>query len=71
MQEGSYPHYEDHKAEHNELLDSYTEFIFRCREECDGEGVAEVADHLRTWIISHILSTDKKMSAMLAADKAG
>jgi len=60
-----YPHYAEHKAEHDRLLDEYTERMVgfrRAPNPADREALETV---LRQWIVHHILTSDKKMSLML------
>ena len=65
MKEHDYPHYGEHKAEHEALLDQFTGYMVRFEQEPGaGAGVAieEIVDE---WIVEHILTSDKKMSLMV------
>jgi hemerythrin-like metal-binding protein len=64
-----YPHYPAHKAEHERLLDEYTEFMTKFERGPnlgDQEAIEKV---LRQWIVDHILTSDKKMSLMVTSGK--
>ena len=64
-----YPHYPEHKAEHERLLDEYTELMTkfeRGQNLGDREAIQGV---LCQWIVSHILTSDKKMSMMVISAK--
>ena len=64
-----YPHYSEHKAEHERLLDEYTELMTKFERDPNlGDRVA-IEDILRQWIIDHILTSDKKMSLMVINGK--
>ncbi|MDP6574129.1 MAG: bacteriohemerythrin [Rhodospirillales bacterium] len=64
-----YPHYPEHKAEHERLLDEYTELMTKFERAPNlGDRVA-MEDILRQWIVDHILTSDKKMSLMVVSSK--
>ena len=65
MKEHAYPHYGEHKAEHEALLDTVTGFIVRFEREPDaaiGEALEATLDE---WIVTHIVTHDRKMSLMV------
>ena len=62
-----YPHYPEHKAEHERLLDEYTERMTRFGENPNPGEQETIEDVLRQWIVDHILDSDKKMSLMLTS----
>lgn len=66
MFENKYPHYVEHKKEHNELLDEYTDFIVRFEGEGDTPNYRQAEEILSRWIVDHIVNSDKKMSLMIA-----
>ncbi len=69
MLSNEYPHYPEHKAEHELLLDEYTEFMTRFeRDPSLGDRVA-IEGILRQWVVDHILTSDKKMSLMVTGGK--
>jgi len=63
----NYPHFDEHKAEHNKLLDEYTERMTKFRRNPNLDDRRAMEDVLRKWIIHHILTSDKKMSLMVGA----
>ena len=65
MKEHEYPYYEEHKREHNKLLDDYTRNINQFLDDSGTEFGHPIEDHLKSWLIGHILNSDKKMSQMV------
>jgi hemerythrin-like metal-binding protein len=64
-----YPHYPEHKAEHDRLLDEYTELMTRSERD-PNLGDREAIEHiLRHWIVDHILTSDKRMSLIVTSGK--
>jgi hemerythrin len=64
-----YPHLAEHKAEHERLLDDYTDFMTRFGDGRDTREHAAMEDVLRRWIVEHIVTNDRKMSLMVTASK--
>ncbi len=64
-----YPHYPEHKAEHERLLDEYTELMTKFEREQNLDDLEATQDVLSKWIVNHILSSDKKMSLMVKSAK--
>jgi hemerythrin len=64
MKEHAYPHYGEHKAEHEALLDTLTTLIGRFETEPGASASDEMEETLQHWIVDHILTSDKKMSLM-------
>jgi len=64
-----YPDYPEHKAEHERLLDEYTELMTKFQGDPNPGGQETLEDLLRQWIVDHILTSDKKMSLMLTSGK--
>ena len=65
MKEHGYRYFDDHKREHEELLDSYTEYMVQF---LNDDGVSydkSMEDNLKHWVITHIVTSDKKMSLMV------
>ncbi len=69
MQAHEYPHYREHKEEHDRLLDDYTEHMSRFAADPASEDSRALEATLRQWTIEHILGSDKKMSQMITDDK--
>ena len=64
-----YPHYPEHKAEHERLLDEYTEFMTKFERDPNLGDREAIQGVLCQWIVSHILTSDKKMSLMVISAK--
>ncbi|MBC8270095.1 MAG: bacteriohemerythrin [Rhodospirillaceae bacterium] len=62
MLENNYPHYIEHKTEHNDLLDEYTGFLVHFESEGDTPSYLQAEEILNRWIVDHIVTSDKKMS---------
>lgn len=65
METHGYPHYWEHKAEHEELLDDYTEFMTKFEKSPNLDDQKAMENTLHRWIIAHIVASDKKMSRMV------
>jgi len=66
MLDHDHPLYDEHKAEHDELLDDYTEFMSHFASK-GGVSDSEQAEQLLSdWIVDHIINSDKKISNMMA-----
>jgi len=64
-----YLHYQEHKAEHERLLDEYTERMAKFERDPNLGDRLAIEDILRQWIVDHILTSDKKMSLMVISGK--
>ena len=64
-----YLHYQEHKAEHERLLDEYTERMAKFEKDPNRGDRLAIEDVLRQWIVDHILTSDKKMSLMVISGK--
>lgn len=64
----NYPHFAEHKAEHDLLLDEYTEHMIKFWSNPNPDDRNALETVLRQWIVNHILTSDKKMSLMVASD---
>lgn len=62
MREKHYADYAAHKAEHDELLEDFIEFMMRFSH--DPNPAYGQADQLtlKRWVIEHVLTTDRRMS---------
>ena len=65
MKEREYEFFDEHKREHEALLDDYTEYITRFLNSPDNSHSFPIEEILRRWIKNHILTSDKKMSLMI------
>lgn len=66
MKEKEYPFYQEHKNEHEKLLDTYTEYMVQFLNETGRSPEVKIDDNLKRWIVDHILSSDKKMSRLVS-----
>ena len=64
-----YPHYPEHKAEHERLLDEYTELMTKFERGPNLVDQEAMEGMLRRWIVDHILTSDKKMSLMVTSGR--
>ena len=65
MKEHDYPFFDEHKLEHDKLLDNYTEYMFQFMNATDGFSDIPIEDTLKRWVVNHIVTSDKKMSQMV------
>ena len=70
MKEHGYEFYDEHKREHNKLLDSYTEYMVQLLNDTGVSSSTPVEDDLKYWVIHHIVNSDKKMSLMVQDKKS-
>ena len=70
MKEHGYKFYDEHKREHNKLLDSYTEYMVQLMNDTGISPSTPVEDDLKYWVIHHIVNSDKKMSLMVQDKKS-
>ena len=64
-----YPHYPEHKAEHERLLDEYMELMTKFERDPNLGDREAIKALLCQWIVNHILTSDKKMSLMVKSAK--
>lgn len=64
-----YPNYPEHKAEHERLLDEYTELMTKFERDRNLSDREAIQALLCQWIVNHILTSDKKMSLMVKSAK--
>jgi hemerythrin len=65
MKENRYEFFDEHKREHDELLDSYTEYMLQFLNQPGVFSSRRIEDTLTHWIVTHIIESDKKMSLMV------
>jgi hemerythrin len=65
MKENKYSFFEEHKREHDELLDTYAENMVQLLDDTDISSIRAIQDILTHWVINHIITSDKKMSLMV------
>jgi hemerythrin len=65
MEEHRYPFFDEHKREHEKLLDSYTEYMMQILNDTVVSYSSPIEDALKHWVMNHIINSDKKMSLMV------
>ena len=65
MKEHGYKYFDEHKREHEELLDNYTEYMVQFLNDDGGSSDNSIEDNLKHWVITHIVTSAKKMSRMV------
>jgi len=65
MKEHRYKFFDEHKREHEKLLDGYTEYMMQILNGNVVSFSSPIEDALRYWVLNHILKSDKKMSLMV------
>jgi len=65
MKEREYEFFDEHKREHERLLDSYSGYMIQILNDSAVSFSNPIEDTLRHWVINHILNSDKKMSLMV------
>ena len=70
MKERGYEFIDEHKREHEALLNSYTEDMAQFLNDTGVSASTPIEDSLKHWIVDHILTSDKKMSLMVQKKKS-
>ncbi len=70
MKEHEYKFFDEHKREHDDLLDSYTEYMLQFLNDTDVSSSIPIEDILKHWVMNHIITSDKKMSQMVQEKKS-
>jgi hemerythrin len=65
MKEHQYEFFDEHKREHEKLLDGYTEYMMQILNDAVASFRDPIEDALRHWVLKHIVDSDKKMSLMV------
>ena len=65
MKEHKYEFFDEHKREHDELLDNCTEYMLRFLNDTGTSSSTPIEDSLKGWVMNHIVTSDKKMSLMI------
>jgi len=65
MKEHRYQFFDEHKREHEKLLDSYTEYMMQILNDTVVSYSSPIEDALKDWVMNHIINSDKKMSMMV------
>jgi len=65
MKENRYKFFDEHKREHEKLLDGYTEYMMQILSDKVVSFSNPIEDTLKYWVVHHIATSDKKMSLMV------
>jgi hemerythrin-like metal-binding protein len=65
MKEHRYKFFDEHKREHEKLLESYTEYMMQILNDTIVSYSSPIEDALKDWVMNHIIKSDKKMSLMV------
>jgi hemerythrin len=65
MKENGYKFFDEHKLEHEELLDTYTEYMVRFLNDAGVSSGKSIEDALERWVMQHIVTSDRKMGLMV------
>ena len=70
MKERGYEFFDEHKREHEALLNSYTEDMAQFLNDTGVSASTPIEDSLKHWVVDHIINSDKKMSLMVQEKKS-
>jgi hemerythrin len=70
MKEHGYEFFDEHKREHDELLESCTGYMLQYINDNSASPKTPIEDSLKHWVLDHIVSSDKKMSLMVRETKS-
>ena len=65
MKDHGYEFFDEHKREHDQLLDWYTEYMLLFLHDGGATSSDPIEDTLRYWVANHIINSDKKMSLIV------
>jgi hemerythrin len=65
MKEHEYEFFDEHKREHDELLDNCTEYMLQFLNDTETSSSVPMEKSLKHWVMNHIITSDKKMSLMI------
>ena len=66
MREGDYPEYDDHKTQHDSMLNDFADLMHELEKNIEQEYNDTVRESLRSWLVDHILQHDQKMAVLVA-----
>jgi len=69
MKEREYEFFDEHKREHERLLDSYSGYMIQIMNDAAVTSGNPIEETLSHWVMYHILNSDKKMSLMVQEKK--
>ncbi|HNP64047.1 MAG TPA: hemerythrin family protein [Woeseiaceae bacterium] len=65
MKENDYEFFDEHKREHEEFLESYTECMVQFLNGADILSRNPIDECLKQWVMEHITTSDRKMALMM------
>ena len=65
MKEHEYEFFDEHKREHEEFLEDYTECMLQFLNGADISSKNPIEECLQQWVVDHITTSDKKMALMV------
>ncbi len=65
MKVHEYEYFNEHKREHDDLLESFTECMMQFLNGADISSKNPIEECLRQWVVDHITTSDKKMSLLV------
>jgi hemerythrin len=71
MRDKGYPHYAEHRAEHDRFLDDFVLAMAEFENDPGARANETLERELKRWILDHVLTADKRMSAMTRSPEGG
>jgi hemerythrin len=65
MKEHDYEFFDEHKREHEDLLENCTAYMLQYINDASTSPSSSFEDSLKHWVLNHIVTSDKKMSLMV------
>ena len=69
MRDKGYAHYAEHRAEHDRFLDDFVVAMAEFENDPAARASETLERDLKRWILNHVLTADKRMSAMTRSPK--
>jgi hemerythrin len=70
MKKHEYEFFDEHKREHEEFLESFTECMMQFLNGAEISSKNPIEECLKQWVVHHITTSDKKMALMVQAKVA-
>ena len=70
MKEHGYEFFDEHKREHEDLLENCTAYMLQYINDASTSPSSSFEDSLKHWVLNHIVTSDKKMSLMVQETKS-
>jgi len=65
MKEHGYEFFDEHKREHEDLLENCTAYMLQYINDASTSPSSSFEDSLKHWVLNHIVTSDKKMSLIV------